>query len=507
MVLLLLLHLAQSAMMNPPLPNAQIDTRGERKLETTTGYAVPRIPTDSSLYLNPGDKLQLVWWGMGSGQVQLMVGTRGDLVIPEVGVVRVEGRRFDRIRDTVEALVRKRIKTDYVELSVVSLAPAEIRAVGRFPQPGGYVVPAGTRLSVFLEKAGLDVDSFSERIRFTSPPKASDQIVIPSLRDIVIVRGGGRDTLRVDLLRAVRNGDFSSDPPLFSGDVVRLKEQGAVIGLSGSVAVGGFYEFKEGETVRSFLASGGIDPTEFGSKIYVNDAQSGWEEIALDTPMPKATTNLKISQVVRPNLRKVVWVAGWVRSPGAYVIREGMTSQDLVAEAGGTLGEKDSSVVLSVKRGWGWIQPGRVDMAEISDIYPEVQAVRKEFKQHMRGNYSREAVPLQEGDSVYVYQAERVVWVGGRVVRQGYVTWRPGAKVEDYIRAAGGAASRPWVSRTLIYDMYTDQRVPVDGEIRPGSVVLVPEKPYTPPLQWIGALSTIIVSVLSIILVTQQLTN
>lgn len=503
---LLLLAVASAMGLSSPVGPGKLSPE-ESEQVAQQAFSVPRLPADSLLYLNPGDQLQLVWWGLGSGQVRLLVDSRSDLVVPDVGVYRVGGVRFDRVRDTLERLVRGRIRTDYVTLRVVSLAPAEVRAIGLVPQPGGYVVPAGTRLSVFLAKVGIDVNLLSQETRMTSPPKPSDRVSIPSLRNVEIVRAGGRDTIRADLVRSLRSGDFSEDPPLLSGDVVRLREQGAMIGLSGSNSDGGFFESKDGETARAFLTSHGIDPSLVGKTISIQDSSLGWKELPLDDTIPAGAATVRLNRSIRARSPQVVWVAGWVASPGAYELRDGMTSSDLVAAAGGGMGGKDSAVLLAIKRGWGWLQPGRLVSEKSEDIYPEVQSVLAEFKLHMRGNYSRESIPLQAGDSVYVYQAEHVVWVGGRVARQGYVPWKRGAKIDDYLEFAGGVAPRAWLSRVVIYDLYTGQRVSLGEDIRPGSVVLIPEKPYTPPLQWITAISTIVVSVLSSILLTQQLTN
>lgn len=517
MILPLLVHLAAVAMMDFSSVSASAAGMDGGAGRRQSGFQpssamehgqIPTVSSDSLLFLNPGDRLQLIWWGVGSGQVNLVVGSRGDVVVPDVGAFHVRGVPFNRVRDTIEGSVRKRIKTEYVELQVVSLAPAEVNLIGVVANPGSYTVRAGTRLSSFLAEAHVEVNSAIEQIKRTAPTRVGDRIALPSFREVELIRGSGKDTLRCDLVKAVRGGDFQSDPPLFSGDIVRLKEQGAMIGVSAPLPFGGYYEYRSGESLASFLAGNGIEITGKSSGVEVLGAESVWKPAELASPLSDDVTSIRmqIARKVPPN-RNVIWVVGWVRNPGAYLLEPDMNASEAVKRAGGSFGGGDSAQVLSVKRGWGWIQPGRGERMELSTNYPEVKSLLLEFQLHMRGNYSSPQTRLQEGDSVFVYQAEHVVWVGGRIAKQGYVTWRSGASIKDYIAEAGGTTGRAWLSRAVVYDMYTDQQVPAEGEIRPGSVILIPEKPYTPPLQWVSMLSTIAVSLLSIILLTQQLTD
>jgi len=120
------------------------------------------------------------------------------------------------------------------------------------------------------------------------------------------------------------------------------------------------------------------------------------------------------------------------------------------------------------------------------------------YQRQMVGNYSDPDAPLQGGDSVIVHQAELVVWVSGLVNRPGFVPWKKGNSYTDYVEAAGGYADRAWTSRVQIYDVYTDQAVPLKQPIRPGSAVIVPEKRYLYFDQWITLTATALSAIVSV---------
>lgn len=193
----------------------------------------------------------------------------------------------------------------------------------------------------------------------------------------------------------------------------------------------------------------------------------------------------------------IAWIAGCVNKPGGYLIKDGMTSRDLLRLAGGSLVGDDSTVVVGIKRGWTWLQAGRRPGLETTTQYPEVKIALSNYLQQMRGNYADPDARLQAGDSVIIHQAEQVVWVGGMVNRPGFVTWKPGMTLEECIAAAGGYAPRAWVSRVRIYDLYTDQVVPLGQPIRQGAAVLVPEERYISWDQWIVIVASIITSAVS----------
>jgi hypothetical protein len=109
----------------------------------------------------------------------------------------------------------------------------------------------------------------------------------------------------------------------------------------------------------------------------------------------------------------------------------------------------------------------------------------------MHGTYTDINTPLQAGDTVFVYPAEQVVWVGGKVARPGFVPWKKDAGIAQYIAAAGGYADRAWESRVRVFDLQSGLSMEPTSAIRPGAAVIVPEERYISMEQWISMLSSV----------------
>lgn len=450
---------------------------------------------DSLFFLSPGDQLKLRWWGIGTGSEDLIVNTRWELVIPDRGVIKAKGIPFSKVRDSIEALLRSQIKIKMIDLQIVDIVPAQVQVTGLVPNPGSFEVAAGSRLSAVIQLAGLNLKEVLRSQASSAPPRPGDRYRLPSVRRILLVRGGG-DSVWCDLAKAWNAGSITDDPRLFSGDRIRIFEQGPLVGVSGNAPFAGFLEYVPGESVGSFLQISGLKDVPSKVEILGKDGVRRQALAGGSLDSQSALVELPIKQYERP--ASLLWIAGYVHRPGGYVYKPGMTAKDLVREAGGSLGADDSTMIVGVKRGWNWLQAGRRPGLEATTQYLEVKQAMSSYLQQMRGNYSDPTTPLQPGDSVVVHQAEQVVWVGGNVNKPGFVTWQQGYNADDYVQLAGGYGDRAWLDRTRVYDLYSDQVVPLGQPIRQGAAVVVPEKRYLYFDQWVALGATVISAVVSV---------
>jgi len=450
---------------------------------------------DSLFYVSPGDQLKLRWWGIGEGMENLVVNTRWELVVPDMGVVNVRGATLKKVREDLLKLLRSHVRVKMMDLQLVKLAPAQVQITGLVPKPGVYDISPGARLSEALKLAGLQVGEELRNRQTASPPGPNDNFRLPSLRRVLVVRGSGRDSLWSDLVKAYNGGDADADPRLFTGDKIRLYPQGPVLTVSGDAPFAGNAEFIPGEPVDSFLKVVGL--TQCPASLQA--VRSSGERISMNaaTSLDTGVSLLELSPVTYRINNRLVWVGGFVQRPGAYPYRAGMTAKDLIDLAGGSRGSEDSTTYFCVKRDW---QKLKVDMRHWEDAtqFAEVKQQLIAYQLQMRGSYSDPLTLLQAGDTVLVRLAEQVVWVGGAVNRPGYVPWKRGANMEDYVASAGGFASHAWVDNVKIYDPYTSLPVAVGQTIRPGAAVLVPETKYLYTDQWITLAATLIGTVVSL---------
>jgi len=452
----------------------------------------PAYPiVDSLFHLSTGDQLRLRWWGIGSGDQDLVVDTRGDLILPDMGRVHATGKSFRSVRDTVEAMLRKRTKVTLIDLQIVKIMIAQIRISGLAPSPGLFEVPPGARLSQVLAQAGLDIDVLMHRMQGGDAIWQPSMERVPSLRHILLIRGGV-DSSWYDLVQALRSGDPSQDPPLFYGDRIVLVPRGPIAQITGGVDFPGGVEFLPGEPLKKFLFAAGEDSN------LVPEVE-GHSESPSSILMDPTITLVRFPVKPMPDRPRIAWVLGKVQRQGAYHLTPGTTAQDLVAMAGGIPGGADSGVVVAIKRGWAWLGAGRERGLAEATQYPEVRFAMLAYFSQMRGTYVDPQTPLQAGDTVFVHPAEQVVWVGGEVKKPGFVPWKKGTGIDEYVAAAGGYADRAWASRTRVFDLQSGLSLEArSAAIRPGAAVIVPESRYIPPDQWLG----IAVSVASLALTT-----
>lgn len=444
---------------------------------------------DSLFFLSPGDKLLLRWWGTGKGEEELVVSPSYALLVPEMGRIDVRGIPLDKVRLRVDSLLRRNVRPSLIDLQVVEPVDALVQVTGNTSKPGISVVSSGTRLSALLSSLGLDVLVVLRSVQANPPLREGENLKLPSLRRVRLVRGGSRDTVYCDLLRSILAGDLSQDPPLYSGDKIEVLLQGQVIGVSGQAPNTGFLEFLEGETVGQFLAAIGVSPPFPKAEAYGADGQR--RPLDESEVINAGMGTIWLPGVSRPERVPMVWVQGFVPRPGGYPLRPGASVEDILRSAGVSNGRTDSTVAVPVKRGWNWLQPGKAGSSERSTL-AEVKLALSEYRSHSRGNYSDPNPVLSSDDSIVVLRVDPVVWVGGQVIRPGFVPWVPGHNHLDYVRAAGGYSNRPWKDRTNVLDVYTEQPVPLDQPIRPGSAVIVPERRYIYPEQWITLSATVI---------------
>lgn len=446
---------------------------------------LPSIPVpDSAFRLSTGDQLRLRWWGLGSQDIDLVVDTRGDIVLPDIGRVSTRGKVFKVLRDSIESLIRKRTKADLIDLQIIKIVPAQIQVAGNLRHPGIYEIPAGTRLSIALASAGIDVPDQIYQIESAPAAWMPQKFQEASFRRILVLRGG-KDSAWCDLIRARRTGNALEDPPLFFGDRVILVPRGKIIQVTGGAKFQGGMEIIPGESLNKFLEAIGEDAHAQVS------IESDGKKLRTET-LDSSTTIVRFPSKSFSNNVNHVWVLGNVQSPGAYSLNPPATAKQLISEAGGIIGGDDSGLVVTIKRDWSNLTPARERSTIDATQSPEVRAALFSYLAHTRGTYGDLNNILQPGDTVLVYPIEPVVWVGGEVRNPGFVAWKKGMDLDFFIQEAGGYADRPWISRIKVYDLQTGQpRAGKPQNIRPGTAIIVPENRFITPEQWVG----IIVSV------------
>ncbi len=196
---------------------------GEREDGLNPSYRVTR-----------GDVIDLRIWGAIEVSEQLTVDPQGNIFIPKVGPVTVEGVRNDQLNRTVTTAIRD-VFTENVQVytALNGTQPVAVFVTGFVNNPGRFAGVASNSILFFIDRAtGID------------PERGS-------YRDIRLKRNG-RVIAKADLYQFLLNGKLPT-PQLRDGDTIVVGERGKTVTVSGDVRNTYAFEFSNTLDSRALL--------------------------------------------------------------------------------------------------------------------------------------------------------------------------------------------------------------------------------------------------------------
>ncbi len=335
------------------------------------GVAVPlERPVDPDTYrLIPGDRLHIGIWGDPARTHRIRVSPEGDLLIPDVGPVRVAGRTLRVAESVVTAELRPYYSTEAVTVRIVELGLYRIAVTGMVASPGMVELTSMDRLTDALEAAGGLLSGASLRRISLRDPGAS---AAPDTRS---TQGGQTpisDPVEIDLLQWFLDGDPASNPVLAPGLGVDVPVRGAHVRVRGPVnrriiekdarpridqipnrppeEPESIIEWRQGDTVGRILAwQGGLSEAATGRATLL---RRGSQRVDLDLTLGESLqTMLQPGDLLEIEYgNRWVYIVGSVRFPGRFPYLPGRTALDYVAMAGG-------ATELGRATGWRLIHP------------------------------------------------------------------------------------------------------------------------------------------------------
>ncbi len=173
-----------------------------------------------------------------------------------------------------------------------------------------------------------------------------------------------------------------------------------------------------------------------------------------------------------PLIGKSVKIVGQVRNPGIYEIVAGDRIRDILLKAGGITekASREKGQLERVENGKKVIYEFRVDNA--------VKGIEKDN------------LELEDGDTIYIPEQRRLVYVLGQVSNPAAYEYREGRKLTEYISMAGGLKDRADLERIAVVreidgktqvipinmnEIVNKGRSDLDIEIRENDIIFVPE--------------------------------
>lgn len=369
----------------------------------------------SGYQLGVGDEVILTLWGQKEARYSLVLDRDGQISVEGIGVVSLNGQTLASATD----LLRKRLQRIYsglgsggvnMDVTMGKLKQVRVFVVGDVVRPGGYLLSGNTSVLAALFHAKGPSDLGSER-------------------NLVVSRGGKEHT--VDLYDYLFKGKKPVGDVLQDGDVLRVPRRGVTVEVRGDVGRPGLYELAAKEGAKELLGfAGGLNATTAKAPLSVLRLFENGRVDAVTLPTPQdvlagAAAPLQDGDIVQvfpgndPS-NSTVSIAGMVRFPGAYPVKEGMTAAELLELGGGLARDAYAErLLLSRRMASGIRQQMRLSAADAASM------------------------TLQALDSVTVFDRREMAFrdsvrISGAVVRPGTYVWLPGMSVKDLILKAGG---------------------------------------------------------------------
>lgn len=382
-------------------------------------------PVGEDYRLGPGDAITLVLTGeIERVHERLTVARSGDVFIPVVGQVGVQGRTLGEVREILYqrlSQVYSSVRQDAgarttFSLTVANLRAIQVRVLGSVIRPGAYQLSSVGTLLQALYFAGGPTDE-------------------GSYRKLVLSRVG-EEPIEIDTYPYLNSGSSSGDPRLQSGDVVFVPQVGKQAMVRGPVRREAIYELREEEGLRELIGyAGGLMPDASAKYALVSrilrpsERSEDIVRVVVNAPLDSvlagtAAFNILPGDEVRVfpvsnEVRNFVEVRGGVRLPGSYGLIPGMTVAKVLQLAGGMMDDA---------------QVNRIRLLRLN------RSTRTHF---MVTNRVLPDVELVDGDIVEVYLHTDFSWqdsveVRGMVRNQGRYALAEGMTAGDLILSAGG---------------------------------------------------------------------
>lgn len=446
--------------------------------------------------IQPGDRITLQIWGAATVSDVVVVDAQGNIFIPDVGPVRVEGIRNQeltpRIREAVQRVFTQNVNV-YTNLQATT--PVIVFVTGFVNRPGGFAGVASDSILYFLERAG-GVDTHRG-----------------SYRDIRVLRDG-EQIATADLYDFLINGMLPK-PQFADGDTIVVGRRGASVTAEGAVRNSFSFEIpEEGITGRDLIGlarpwANASFATVLGTR---NESPfSTYIPLSELSTLELADGDQVIFEVDQVHDTMLIRVEGSHIGPSRFAVPRDTHLKDILnyIEVDPTLADIDSISLRreSIKRrqkraldeslrrletavlgkssitaeGAG-IQVQEASL--IADFVKRAREVEPEGILVVSKGGEMSNVLLQPNDVITIPEKTNVVQVSGEVMVPQALVYERGARLEEYIQRVGGYTERADEDKHLILRR-NGEVIPIfdgsnDISIRPGDeIISMPEVPGT----------------------------
>ncbi|MGV6851740.1 MAG: polysaccharide biosynthesis/export family protein [bacterium] len=434
-----------------------------------------------------GDRIQLKLWGALQADQVAVVDPQGNIFIPEVGPVSVNGVRAGGLQQHVETAI-KRVFFDNVEVyaALLSANTISVFVSGPVKHPGQYAGLSSDSVLGFLRKSGgVDAQRGSYRyIEIIRNGKSSVRVdlyeflargYLPAWRfqegDTILVRPQGQTVTVTGVTRSSFQFEFMGQP---SGQQLaryaRPRSNVSHVAVKGTRSDGPFssyltlqqfqpFRLKDGDEVR-FEADHRIQTLDIlvegsykGQSFYSVDRNTTLQEVLDYIPVDADEADIKSVYIKR---KSVAAKQKKLLDESLRRLEQAVLTAPASSDGEASIRAKEAELVLQfVERSQAIKPEGRVVVSEL-------------------GRAAN--IRLEDGDIIVIPRQSDIVTVGGEVLLPQAVVHLQGAMLGDYLAKAGGLTERGDPKRILIVKPNGAAALATTTSIGAGDEILVMPK-------------------------------
>ncbi len=467
------------------------------------GVASAAQPAEGALRV--GDILSIGLPGEAALNKEFPVDRRGNVTLPEAGVVPVAGRSLEQ----ATALIREALSHAYRDLEKLTVVVKErkvpVTVLGYVRAPGNVELPGDGNVQMALVAAGgisqgaqLDrmtiTHADGKRVQFDYKKylDSGDPSTLPKLEplDVIFVPASpltGNVQVEFDARTLAATGDGG--------------EERSAIKIFGEVGAPGTFAYKKGNTIIDLIMrAGGVNhysapdqiriigkdgkPKVFNLQAYLDSGDAS----LLPVIDPGSTIYVPRSVEEVRTGKQTVYVMGEVARPGAFETRDGASFINIIANSGGPTRFADTRQIRIIRPN---------GKTEVVDLVKFVDGTGVQLPSVNPGDAIFVPEKNDVGESSWLKVApSRAVQVLGAVGKPGRYEWADEMSIFDLLANAGGPTAHADISHVQILRKEGDKAEPMlfdlDSflkgggslqtvpKIHGGYVITVPELPQDP---------------------------
>jgi len=433
----------------------------------------------------PGDEITVSMWGAVDFHQQLTVDNQGNIFIPDIGPVPVQGVHYAELTSHVKKHVRSQYKSNVnVYINLLGTQPVSVYVTGAVTSPGRYSGVSSYSALHYIDMAqGIDLQQ-------------------GSFRQIEIIRDGETLTT-LDLYRFLLQGELPKIQ-LHEGDTIFVHRQGMTVAVEGEVKNGSLFEFTnqavKGRNVRELakplpeathvliqgMRSGSPFSTYMSLEAFAGFQVREGDDIRFQEGVPEDLLLVNIQgqhkgprTMVVPEDAHLLEVLRHIpvdpalANTDAVFLRRQSVAQRQEQALDESLRRLESSVLSTgtMTEEATKIQAQQAKM--VQEFVSRAREVEPEGRMVVSTDQGIQDVLLEDGDTIVVPRDSNLVHVNGEVMMPRAVIHQPGKNVDFYINRSGGFTQRADDDRIVLLRANGEAVLGEKAIVKPGDEVMV----------------------------------